>query len=47
MTAISADIQVGGNAFGELSASFEGKLVRPGEPAYDEYRTARSIASLG
>jgi hypothetical protein len=34
MTAISTDIQVGGDALGELSASFKGELVRPGDPAY-------------
>jgi hypothetical protein len=38
MTAISTDIQVGADALGELSASFKGQLVRPGDPAYDEHR---------
>jgi hypothetical protein len=38
MTAISTDIEVGGDALGELSASFKGELVRPGDPAYDEHR---------
>ena len=38
MTAISTDIQVGGDALGEPSASFIGELVRPGDPAYDEHR---------
>jgi FAD/FMN-containing dehydrogenase len=38
MTAIRTDIQVGGDAMGELSASFKGELVRPGDRAYDEHR---------
>jgi hypothetical protein len=37
MTAISTDIQLGGDALGELSASFKGELVGPGDPAYDEH----------
>jgi hypothetical protein len=48
MTAISTDIQVGGDASSELRASFTGEPVRPGDPAYDEHRKVwnGSIASL-
>lgn len=35
MSAIAADIQVDRATLGELSASFEGELVRPGDATYD------------
>jgi hypothetical protein len=38
MNVIDADIQLDETALGELSASFKGELVRPGDPTYDEHR---------
>ena len=38
VNAIGADILVDETALGELSASLEGELVRPGDPTYDEHR---------
>ncbi len=38
VSAIGADIQVDGTARGELSASFKGELVGPGDPTYEERR---------
>jgi hypothetical protein len=38
VNAIGGDISVPETALGELSASLEGELVRPGGPTYDEHR---------
>ncbi len=38
MSAITADFRVDETALGELSASFKGELVGPGDAAYDEHR---------
>src|SRR5687768_6017418 len=38
MNVIDADIQLDETALGELSASFSGDLVRPGDATYDEHR---------
>jgi hypothetical protein len=38
VNAIAADIQFDETALGELSSSFKGELVRPGDPTYDEHR---------
>jgi len=35
---IGVDSSVAETALSELSASFKGELVRPGDPAYDEHR---------
>ena len=47
MTATTTDIQFGGDASGELSASFKDELVRPGDPAYAHRTDERvEIAAL-
>jgi FAD/FMN-containing dehydrogenase len=38
VNAIGVDISVPETALGELSPSFTGELVRPGDPTYDEHR---------
>jgi hypothetical protein len=38
VNSMAADIQVDEAALGELGASLEGELVRPGGPTYDEHR---------
>jgi hypothetical protein len=38
VSAINADIRVDETALSELSASFKGELVRPGDATYDEHR---------
>ena len=38
MNTVRADIEVDKAALSELSASFKGELVRPGDPTYDEHR---------
>jgi FAD/FMN-containing dehydrogenase len=38
VSAITADIRIDETALGELSASFKGELVGPGDATYDEYR---------
>jgi hypothetical protein len=36
VNAIAAEIQVDATVLRELSASFKGKLVRPGDPTYGD-----------
>jgi FAD/FMN-containing dehydrogenase len=38
MRGLASDIQLHDTALAELSASFKGELIRPGDPTYDEHR---------